>query len=141
MRKTDLREVSAVEMTAAAVLGGLLALGVAMVVLLIGAVAVSNGILKQDVTPQITALACLLGGLCGGVLTCLRWRARFLPGGLAAGLVCFLLILAVGLLSGDEFSLGLQALIELAGCLCGGAVAGVLCGGWKGRRRAKARNK
>lgn len=141
MRKTEARGANAVEMTAAAVLGGLLALGVAMLVLLLGAVAVSNGILKQDVTPQITALACVLGGLCGGVLTCLRWKARYLPGGLAAGLVCFLLILAVGLLSGDDFSLGLQALIELAGCLCGGALAGLFCGGGLGRRRGKSRKK
>ncbi len=140
MRKTEARGANAVEMTAAAVLGGLLALGVAMVVLLLGAVAVSNGILKQDVTPQITALACVLGSLSGGVLTCLRWKARYLPGGLAAGLVCYLLILAVGLLSGGDFSLGLQALIELAGCLCGGALAGVLCGG-VGRRRPKGRKK
>lgn len=140
MRKTEARGANAVEMTAAAVLGGLLALGVAMVVLLLGAVAVSNGILKQDVTPQITALACVLGSLSGGVLTCLRWKARYLPGGLAAGLVCYLLILAVGLLSGDDFSLGLQALIELAGCLCGGALAGVLCGGLV-RRRPRARKK
>ena len=140
MRKTEARGANAVEMTAAAVLGGLLALGVAMVVLLLGAVAVSNGILKQDVTPQITALACVLGSLSGGVLTCLRWKARYLPGGLAAGLVCYLLILAVGLLSGGDFSLGLQALIELAGCLCGGALAGVLCGG-VGRRRPRGRKK
>ena len=141
MRKNEVRGANAVEMTAAAVLGGLLALGVAMTVLLLGAAAVSNGILKQDVTVQITALACVLGGLCGGVLTCLRWRARCLPGGLAAGGVCFLLILAVGLLSGDEFSLGLQAFVELAGCFCGGGLAGVLCGGRLNRRRPGARKK
>ncbi len=141
MRKTEAQSAGAVQMTASAVLGGLLALGVAMLVLLLGAVAVSNGILKQDVTPRITAFACVLGGFCGGMLTCMRWQARCLPGGLAAGGVCFLLILAVGLLSGDEFSLGLQALTELVGCLCGGAAAGVLCGGGKGKRRRKARKK
>ena len=139
MRKAEVQGANAVQMTMAAALGGLLALGIAMLVLLLGAVAVSNGILREEVTLQVTALACVLGCFCGGVLTCLRWRARFLPGGLAAGLVCFLLIVAVGLLTGDDFTLGLQALVELAGCLCGGAAAGLLFGGGKRRRRPASR--
>ena len=42
-----------------------------------------------------------------------------------------MLILCVGLMSGESFSLGLQALLELAGCLCGGAIAGLLCRGYQ----------
>ena len=66
---------------------------------------------------------------------------RRLLAGLAAGAVCFLLILAVGLLMGDGFTPGAQMLVELAGCLCGGAVAGVF-GGRKGKKkRASVRKK
>ena len=37
-------------------------------------------------------------------------------------------------------ALGGQALVELAGCLCGGALAGVLSGGRK-KKRSAARKK
>ena len=121
-------------------LGGLLALGVELVILLLGALAVSKGILKEDAAPQLTAAACVLGCLAGGLLACARWKSRRLLGGLATGAVCYLLILAVGLLMSDSLKLGAQALIELAGCLCGGALAGLLGGGRK-KKRPAARKK
>ena len=74
--------------------------------------------------------------LVGGLLACARWKSRRLLGGLATGAVCFLLILAVGLLMSDSLKLGAQALIELAGCLCGGALAGLLGRGRKKKRPA-----
>lgn len=139
MRKTEAQGINAVQMVTAVALGGLLALGVELMVLLLGAAAVSNGILKEDAAPQVTAAACVLGCLIGGALACGRWKSRRLLAGLSTGAVCWLLILAVGLLMGDGFQLGLQALIELAGCLCGGAVAGMF-GGKKGKKkRASAR--
>ena len=36
-------------------------------------------------------------------------------------------------------ALGLQALIELAGCLYGGAIAGLLCRGKKRRKKGGSR--
>ena len=136
MGKTEAQGTNAVQMATAVVLGGLLALGVELVLLLLGAVAVSRGILKEDAAPQITAAACVLGCLVGGLLACARWKSRRLLGGLAAGVVCYLLILAVGLLMSDGLELGSQALIELAGCLCGGGLAGMLGGGRKKKRPA-----
>ena len=97
---------------AGALLGGLLALGVELLVLLLGAVAIANGVLREDCALQLTAAACVLGGLLGGRLACAWWPDRKLPAGLAAGGICFLLILCVGLMSGESFSLGLQALLE-----------------------------
>ena len=70
-----------------------------------------------------------------------RWSSRRLIAGLAVGIVCCLLILAVGLLMGDGFQPGPQALIELAGCLCGGAAAGLLSGRKTGKKRVSARKK
>ena len=55
-------------------------------------------------------------------------------------MVCYLLILAVGLLMSDALELGGQALIELAGCLCGGALAGML-GGMRKKKRSAPRKK
>ncbi len=139
MHRAEERDAGAVHMTAGVFLGGLLALGVEIVFLLFGSIAISNGILKEDATLQITAAACVIGCLIGGWLTCAWWPARRLLAGLAAGAVCFLLILAVGLLSGEELSLGVQAMIELAGCLCGGAISGLLSRGKKRKKKGNAR--
>ena len=141
MRKAEAHGGSAVQTVTAVMLGGLLALGVELMVLLLGAVAVSNGILKEDAAAQITAAACVVGCLAGGLLASSRCGSRRLLGGLAVGAVCFLLILAVGLLMGDGLQLGAQALIELAGCLCGGAIAGMLCGRKRSKKRTSARKK
>ena len=139
MRKAEAQGGSAVQAVTAVMLGGLLALGVALTVLLLGAVAVSGGILKEDAAVQVTAASCVTGCFAGGLLACTRCGSKRLPAGLAVGGVCCLLILAVGLLMGDGLHLGAQALIELAGCLCGGAIAGMLCGGRPKKKRAGAR--
>ncbi len=141
MRKAEAQGINAAQMVTAVALGGLLALGVELMVLLLGAVAVSNGILKEDTAAQVTAAACVLGCLIGGLLACTRWNSRRLLAGLATGAVCYLLILAVGLLMGDGFQMGPQALIELAGCLCGGAIAGVFGGRKTKKKRTSARKK
>lgn len=140
MGKAEERGTNAVQMATGVLLGGLLALGVALMVLLLGAVAVSNGVWKEDSAPQLTAAACVLGSFIGGLLACSKWREGRLLGGLSAGVVCYLLILAVGLLMSDGAELGVQALIELAGCLCGGALAGML-GGRRKKKRPAARKK
>ena len=140
MGKAEERGTNAVQMATGVALGGLLALGIELMILLLGSLAVSNGILKEDAAPQLTAAACVLGCFGGGLLACARWKSRRLLGGLAAGVVCYLLILAVGLLMSDGLTLGVQALVELAGCLCGGALAGML-GGGKRKKRASSRKK
>ena len=141
MRKAEAREDGAAQVVTAVVLGGLLALGVALTVLLLGAAAVSNGIIKEDAAAQVTAAACVAGCFAGGLLACTRCGSGQLFVGLAVGGVCCLLIAAVGLLMGDGLRLGAQALIELAGCLCGGAIAGMLRAGRPKKKRAAARKK
>ena len=140
MGKAEAQVPNAVQMATGVALGGLLALGVELVILLLGSLAISNGILKEDAARQLTAAACVVGCFAGGLLACVRWKSRRLLGGLAAGAVCYLLILAVGLLMGDALEFGAQALIELAGCLCGGALAGI-AGGGRRKKRASGRKK
>lgn len=141
MRKAETQGANAAQMVTAVAIGGLLALGVELVVLLAGAVAVSNGILKEEAAAQVTAAACVLGCFVGALLACTRWKSKRLLAGVATGAVCYLLILAVGLLMGEGLELGPQALIELAGCLCGGAVAGMFSGGKKPKKRVPGRKK
>lgn len=140
MGKAEERGTNAVQMATGVALGGLLALGIQLVILLLGSLAVSNGIIKEEAALQLTAAACVLGCFGGGLLACARWKFKRLLGGLAAGAVCYLLILAVGLLMSDRLVLGVQALVELAGCLCGGALAGMM-GGGKRKKRSAGRKK
>lgn len=119
----------------ALLLGGLLALGIELIVLLLGSVAVSAGILKADATSQVTVVACLIGCFVGGSLACSRWSTRRFFGGLLTGVTCFLLILLVAVLLGDGPEIETQALIELAGCVIGGGLAGILAGGKKKKKR------
>ena len=141
MRKAEAQGTNAVQMVTAVAIGGLLALGVELMVLLVGAAAVSNGILKEDAAAQVTAAACVLGCLVGALVACTQWKSKRLLAGIATGSVCYLLILAVGLLMGDGFEMELQALIELAGCLCGGAIAGMFSGRKRSKKRASGRKK
>lgn len=136
MRKAEMkREPDRLQGALALLLGGLLALGMELLMLLAGAIAVSAGIIRVDAAPQITAAACLIGCFFGGVFACARWNSRRLFGGLLTGGICFLLIVLISLVSGKtEF--GVQALIELAGCLVGGCLAGAASiGRKKGRRK------
>ncbi len=108
MGKGETQGMNAVQMATGVALGGLLALGVELILLLLGAAAVSRGILKDSAAPQLTAAACVLGCFAGGLLACARWKSRRLLGGLAAGAVCYLLILAVGLLMSEALALGVH---------------------------------
>ena len=139
MHKAEGRESGAARMMAGALLGGLLALGVELIVLLLGAYAISHGILKEDVSVQLTAAACVIGGIAGGWLTCSWWPSRRFLAGLSAGLICFLLIATIGLLWGEAFTVGIQALVEMAGCLCGGAISGLLFPSKKRKKKGGSR--
>ena len=67
MRKAETQGFNAAQMVTAVALGGLLALGVELIVLLLGAVAVSSGILKENSALQLTVVACVLGEAGGPV--------------------------------------------------------------------------
>lgn len=135
MRKTEAgkSEVGA-QRALSLLLGALLALGIALIILLIGSVAVSAGILRADSSAQVTAAACLLGCLAGGGFTVSRWRSQRLIAGLLTGIFTFVLILILALING-RIKFGAQALIELAACLVGGGLAGVLMGKRKKKKR------
>ena len=141
MRKSETQSANAVEKTIAVVLGGLIALGIAVLVLLAAAAAVSAGVLREDTAVQGTAAACIIGCFLGGLITCVKWGNCSLIAGLSAGAACFLLLLAVSLLISDGLELGLHALTELACCLCGGAAAGLLCGRKRHGKKAAVRRK
>lgn len=131
MHRSEMQSVGIVGATAALLLGGLLALGAALLLLVLGAAAISKGMLGKDMSVQITVIACMIGCLAGGRFSCRAFRTGRLLAGISTGAVCFILILAIGLLSGN-LEPGTQWFAELAACLCGGGVAGI-----PGKRRKK----
>lgn len=136
MRRTEPgRSESKGQQIAVLILGALLAIGIELIVIFLGSVAVSTGVLKPDAAAQTTAAACLIGCFVGGSLACKSWNSKRLFAGLLTGLLCFLLVLVIAFLMDGTPEIGTQALVECAGCLIGGGIAGVLAGGKKKKKR------
>lgn len=124
-----------VTMAVASLLGGAAALVITLILLLICSVAVSSGVAGQRLELQMTIAACVIGSFCGGRLTCRRWGCRRLIAGFSAGVVFFLILLTVGLVGYGASDLGGAGLGIMAGCLCGGAIAGLLGGGSRKKKK------
>lgn len=120
----------------ALIFGVLLAAGLVLILLLLGAGAISKGVLQVDCAPRLTVAICLCSSLVGGLFTCRCWTQRRVLGGLAVGVLGFGCILLAALLSGQEIEWDSHALAELAGCLLGGGLAGLFS-----REKRKARRK
>ena len=139
MRKTEPgRSQSQGQQILVLILGALLALGIELIVIFVGSVAVSAGVLKANTAAQTAAAACLIGCFIGGSFACKKWSSKRLFAGLLTGLFCFLLVLTIACLMDGAPAIGTQALVECAGCLVGGGIAGVLSAG-KTKKRRKTR--
>lgn len=127
LRKDDVKTGGPTQMVLGVALGGGVALGVELLVLLAGAAAISAGLVRENAQLQLVALACVLGCLVGGVVCACRWPARKLLGGLAAGLTCAVLLWVASAARGGGQVLEVRGLVVVASCVCGGALAGLLC--------------
>ena len=99
------------------------------------ALAVSNRWLGQGMMDSAVMAACALGALAGGLLAVRQGRGRSLLMGFGAGLILFLLLLTAGFLFYESADLRNGGLGLLLSCGCGGALAGVLGGKPKKKRR------
>ncbi len=131
-----------VRYTVGVLLGGGAALLACALLLLAAALGISRGWLDGGLTYQITVVACVLGSFAGGVVAIRRCKARALLVGLAVGAVFFLLLLTVGVLFFETMTPEAGGIGLACGSLCGGAAAGILCGGGgKGGKGKKKRRK
>jgi len=115
--------------------GGVLAGVVAILALLLCAVLVSAGMIRERWMDGAVLAVCVLGALAGGLYAARAVGSRTLLIGLGVGGVLFLLLLTAGLLAYDNASLEQGGGGILASCLCGGGIAGLLGGGQKKKRR------
>lgn len=124
-----------VGMAVGSLLGGAAAAVIALVLLLACAAAISSGALAEELELHVTIAACVAGGFCGGQIAKKRWGCKPLLAGLSAGAVFFLILLTVSLVGFGAADISGAGLGVMAGCLCGGAIAGLLS--WKGRKKKK----
>ena len=101
-----------VTMTVGALLGGAVSLAVTLLLLLACSAAISAGILSEQLELHITIAACVVGGS-----------------------VFFLLLLCVSLIFLEDTDFSRAGLGVLAGCLCGGALAGLFTGRKKKKKK------
>ena len=78
------------------VLGGVAALAVCFVFLLVASAAISGGLAGEELMYQLTIVGCVLGAFAGGLLAVRRCGSRALIVGLTTGGVLFLLLLTIG---------------------------------------------
>lgn len=112
-----------------------LALVVTLAVLLACAGAMSAGWLGEKLMGRCILVSCLLGGLLGGVVVSYGQR-RALIQGVGTGALLFLVLMALGAIGYESFSVTNGGAGVLCACLCGGAIAGML-----GRKRGKKRRR
>lgn len=117
-------------------LGGLVALVACMIVLVMASVGVAGGWLKEGLMPQLTVAACVVGTLVGGLTGVSRHRSKGILVGSAVGLCLFLLLVTIGSLFFEGMNVENGGGAILAGCLCGGALAGLLGGRRDPKRKA-----
>lgn len=115
--------------------GGVLAGVIAIFALLLCAVFVSAGMMRERWMEGAVLAACVLGSLAGGLYAARKIGRRTLLVGLGVGAVLFLLLLTAGLLAYDNASLEQGGAGILCACLCGGGLSGILSGTTKKKRR------
>ena len=112
--------------------GGVAAGLVTILTLLLCAVLVSAGVLRERWMEGAVLACCVAGAWVGGLFSARRIGTRTLLVGLAVGSVLFLLLLTAGLLVFETASIELGV---LCACLCGGGAAGLMGGGRKKKKR------
>lgn len=141
MRKEEDQGTRALRVMGHILIGGTIALGACVIFLVFASLGVSGGWLKEGMMFRLTVASCVVGSLIGGLVAVGRHRSKGLVVGVSVGGCLFLMLLTIGYLCYEEMSVENGGVAILIGCLCGGALAGLLGGGRppKGKRVAKKR--
>lgn len=121
------------QMLATVLTGGLLAFGICMAGLAVGAAFISWGKLGEEAMFRICCISQGIGCLVGGIYTAQTCGSRRLLVALGAAVVCFLLWVTVALLFYGMADVS-SAAASFVATVAGGAAAGLLSAGIKGGR-------
>lgn len=116
--------------------GGVLAGVVTIAALLLCAVLVSVGAVREQWLEGAVLACCVVGAMAGGLYAVRRLYGRTLLTGAGVGMILFLLLLTAGLLAYDTASVEQGGAEILCACLCGGTISGIF-----GRRPKKKRRR
>ena len=117
--------------------GGALAGMAAILTLLLCAVLVSAGLLRERWMDGAVLAVCVIGALTGGLYAVRKIGRRTLLVGLGVGCVLFFLLLTAGLLAYDTTSVDQGGAGLLVACLCGGGIAGLLGSGGTSKKKRR----
>ena len=113
--------------------------GVAVVTAALGpvvcALLVSGGMVGEKLMGRGILAICVVSSLVGGLVAVRRLERGTLLAGLGVGGILFLLLLTAGFLLYEDASLSNGGVPILIACCCGGAIAGVLGGRPRKKRK------
>lgn len=115
--------------------GGGVAVVMASLGLVVCALLVSGGAVGERVMGRGVLAICVVSSLVGGLVAVHRLERGTLLAGLGVGGILFLLLLTAGFLLYEDASISNGGVPILIACCCGGAIAGVL--GGKPRKKRK----
>ena len=115
--------------------GGALAVVTAALGLVVCSLLVSGGVMGERLIGRGVLAICVVSSLAGGLLAVHRLERGTLLAGLGVGGILFLLLLTAGFLLYEDASISNGGVPILIACCCGGAIAGVLCGRPRKKRK------
>lgn len=116
-------------------LAGVVALLFCFIFLFFCSLFVSNGWISSKHIIQYTIAVCAISSFMGGMFAVSRYRCKTLLVGVGTGAVLFLLLLTAGIVFFPSVSIENQGIGLLCAALFGGALAGLLGGKRKKKRR------
>jgi len=122
-------------------IGILISFGVCVLWLLIFSLGISKGLLPETWLRSLTLAACLFGSGAGGWMTAKKSKGYRLLSGTIVGGGLFLMIMAIGCMVYQTAGMEQDRLMLLIGCLCGGALSGLLVGLTAGKPNVKAKKR
>lgn len=115
--------------------GSALAGAIAVIILFVGAIAISNGLLQVGITQGLVCAACMIGSFSGALFAVQKGAPRAILLGFGMGTVLFLLLTTAGLLVYGATAFSHERIAVPLACCCGGVFAGFL------RRKPKKKRK
>lgn len=115
--------------------GGALAVVMAALGLVVCSLLVSGGVMGERLIGRGVLAICVVSSLAGGLLAVHRLERGTLLAGLGVGGILFLLLLTAGFLLYEDASISNGGVPILIACCCGGAIAGVLGGRPRKKRK------
>ena len=123
----------------ALLLGGIISVAVSVLLLLLGATLMSNGMLNENKQLQLVLVMCLMGTFLGGMYAGKRWGRRRLFAGVLSGAAAYLVLLAAGLIGYGSAPDGRAGIGILVCCICGGGIAGFVRSTAKKKQKRRSR--